>query len=83
MQKKEDFIRRIQLSDTIFVDIGVGDLFIYSEHKDIEHINIKEAEKDYLPSVDANCVEIISFYSKRHFRFHRDGAAYWWSEIQY
>jgi len=74
-------MKKIQLSDTLFVEIDNGDLFIYkyTDH----HFGIKEMRDDIVPSINEFTVEIISFYSRRHFLFKREGPAYWWYEIKF
>lgn len=74
-------MRTIQLGDNLFVDIADGDLFCY--RYDNNHFAIKEVKNDIIPPVDEFCVEILSFYSKRHFTFHRLNGAYWWEETRY
>jgi len=70
----------LQLSDFISVDIGVGDLFIYiTENAYI----VKEVKKDYRPPLNEYTVEILSFYSKKHYAIRRDNGYYWWEEIKY
>jgi len=71
----------LQLSDTLFVDIDYGDIFIYKYGDN--HFSIREYTNEFKPQLDANTIEILSFYSKRHFIFKRDGQWYWWEEIKY
>lgn len=63
----------LQLSNHLFVDINIGDLFIYK--KDNTCI-IKYVRDDYRPPLNEFTIEIISFYSKRHFIFKRDNGYY-------
>ena len=64
----------LQLGDNLFVDLEIGDIFVFKY--DDSHFAIKEVKSDYRPNLDANTVEILSFYSKRHFIFKRDGGYY-------
>lgn len=72
-------MRTIQLSDTLFVDIGDGDVFLYIYSN--SQIDVKVVQDDIIPPINEFTIEIISFYSHRHFLFKRNGAAYWWEEI--
>ena len=63
----------LQLSNHLFVDINIGDLFIY--RKDNTCI-IEYVRDNYKPSLNEFTIEIISFYSKRHFIFKRDNGYY-------
>lgn len=74
-------MKTIQLGDNLFVDIANGDLFFYCYNDN--YFAVKEVENNTIPSIDEYCVEILSFYSKRHFLFHRLNGAYWWEEIRY
>jgi len=74
-------MKTIQLSDYIFTDVADGDLFIYKY--DDHHSAIKEMRNNVVPSIDEFTVEILSFYSKRHFIFKRDNGYYWWEETSY
>ena len=65
----------LQLSDTLFVDLEIGDIFVYNYG--CGHFAIQTVKRDYRPNLDANTVEIISLYSNRHFIFKRDGNYYW------
>lgn len=78
---KPTFVYTLQLSNDIFVDIGVGDLFVY-KFKD-NYCVIEEVTQDFTPCVNEFAVEIISFYSRRHFVFYRKDGAYWWSEVNF
>lgn len=69
----------IQLSDSIFVEVDNGDLFIYQYG--YNRYEIKEMENNEAPPINEFTVEIISFHSRRHFRFKREGMKYWWYEI--
>ena len=71
----------LQLSDSLFVELNVGDIFIY-RYNDYTYA-IKEVEKDFRPPLDEFTVEIYSFSTKRHFRFFRCGGSYWWEEVKY
>lgn len=71
----------IQLSDFLFVEIGNGDLFIYKY--DDGSISIKEVENNIIPPINEYTIEILSFYSERHFIFKRYDKSYWWEEIKY
>ncbi len=64
----------LQLGDNLFVDLEIGDIFVFKY--DDRHFAIKEVKSDYRPNLDENTVEILSFYSKRHFIFKRDGGYY-------
>ena len=64
----------LQLGDNLFVDLEIGDIFVYNDGD--SHFAIKEIKSDYRPNLDANTVEIISFYSKKHFIFKRDNEYY-------
>lgn len=70
----------LQLSDYLFVDIAEGDLFVY-KYED-GYIVVQEV-KDTVPVLNQYTVEILSFYSKRHFILKRDNGYYWWEEIRY
>ena len=70
----------LQLSDSLFVDIAEGDLFVY-RYED-NYVVVQEV-KDTVPALDQYTVEILSFHSKRHFILKRDNGYYWWEEIQY
>lgn len=70
----------LQLSDSLFVDIAEGDLFVYKY--DDSHVAIQEV-KDTVPVLNQYTVEILSLHSKRHFILKRDNGYYWWEEIQY
>lgn len=70
----------LQLSDSLFVDIAEGDLFVY-KYED-NYVVVQEV-KDTVPVLDQHTVEILSFHSKRHFILKRDNGYYWWEEIQY
>jgi len=70
----------LQLSDSLFVDIAEGDLFVY-KYED-NYVVVQEV-KDTVPALDQYTVEILSFHSKRHFILKRDNGYYWWEEIQY
>lgn len=72
---------KLQLGDNLFVDIDNEDLFIYKY--DDNHFAVKTVKDDYHPPVNEYTVEILSFYSKRHFIFKRQNGAYWWEEIKY
>ena len=72
-------MRTIQLSDTLFVDIGDGDVFLYIYNS--SQIDVKVVQDDIIPPINEFTIEIISFYSHRHFLFRRNGAAYWWEEV--
>ena len=74
-------MRTIQLSDTLFVDIADGDVFLYIY--DHTHIAVQTVYNDIIPPINEFTIEIISFYSHRHFLFRRNGAAYWWEEVEY
>ena len=71
----------LQLGDNLFVDIGVGDIFIYKYKENC--FAIKEVKENFKPELNEFTVEILSFYSKRHFIFKRDNGYYWWEEINY
>ena len=70
----------LQLSDSLFVDIAEGDLFVY-KYED-NYVVVQEV-KDTVPVLDQYTVEILSFHSKRHFILKRNNGYYWWEEIQY
>lgn len=74
-------MKTIQLSDTIFVNIADGDLFIY-KYSD-NYFAIKEVINDEVPPINEFTVEILSLYSQRHFRFKREGQWYWWYEVKF
>jgi len=71
----------LQLGDNLFVDIGVGDIFIYKYKEN--YFAIKDVTENYKPELNEFTVEILSFYSKRHFILKRDNGYYWWEEIKY
>lgn len=71
----------LQLGDNLFVDINSGDIFVYRYSHN--HFSIQQATANYHPPVNEYTIEIISFYSERHFIFKRDNGYYWWEEIQY
>ena len=81
MKNWQNIVKTIQLGDNLFVDIANGDLFFYSYND--SYFAVKEVENDIIPPIDEYCVEILSFYSKRHFSFRRLNGAYWWEEIRY
>jgi hypothetical protein len=64
----------LQLGDNLFVDLEIGDIFVFKY--DDSHFAIREVKRDYRPNLDENTVEIISFYSKKHFIFKRDNGYY-------
>ena len=70
----------LQLSDSLFVDIAEGDLFVY-KYED-NYVVVQEV-KDTVPVLDQYTVEILSFHSKRHFILKRDNGYYWWEEVRY
>lgn len=74
-------MRTIQLSDTLFVDISDGDVFIYVYDK--THVNVQIVHNDVVPPINEFTIEILSLYSHRHFLFRRNNGAYWWEEIPY
>ena len=74
-------MKTIQLGDNLFVYIADGDLFFYCYNNN--YFAVKEVKNDTIPPIDEYCVEILSFYSKSHFLFHRLNGAYWWEEIKY
>jgi hypothetical protein len=65
---------KLQLGDNLFVDIDNEDLFIYKY--DDNHFAVKTVKDDYHLPVNEYAVEILSFYSKRHFLFKRQNGAY-------
>ena len=71
----------LQLSDFLFVDIEIGDIFVY--RYDDSHFAIREVKSDYRPELNEYAVEILAIGSKRHFRFRRDNGYYWWEEVKY
>ena len=71
----------LQLGDNLFVDIGVGDIFIYKYKENC--FAIKDVTENYQPELNEFTVEILSFYSRRHFILKRDNGYYWWEEIKY
>ena len=74
-------MRTIQLSNTLFVDVADGDIFIYVYSEN--HLEIREMKNNEVPPINEYTVEILSFYSRRHFRFRREGQWYWWYEIKF
>ena len=70
----------LQLSNHLFVDINVGDLFIYRYDNTYKIVEVKN---DFKPPLNEFTIEILSFYSKRHFIFKRDNGYYWWEEIKF
>ena len=71
----------LQLSDTIFVEMGPGDLYVYDYGNN--NLKIVSVTDYFRPIVNEYTKEIISFTSKRHFRFRRQGPSYWWEEVEY
>lgn len=71
----------LQLSDSLFVELNVGDIFIY-RYNDCTFA-IKEVKEDFRPPLDEFTVEIYSFSTKRHFMFFRHEGSYWWEETKY
>ena len=71
----------LQLSDFLFVELNIGDLFVYNYGNNT--YAIREVEKDFIPPLDEFTVEIYSFSTQRHFRFFRDNGYYWWEETKY
>ncbi len=63
----------LQLSNHLFVDINVGDLFIYRYDNTYKIVEVKN---DFKPPLNEFTIEILSFYSKRHFIFKRDNGYY-------
>lgn len=77
-------MKTIQLSDTLFCDVADGDLFVYIYPEESRtNIALRCVENDVVPPIDEFTVEILSFYSRRHFLFTRDGPAYWWYETKF
>lgn len=74
-------MKTIQLSDSLYVDLDNGDIFIYKYSNN--RFSIKEVTNNIVPPIDQYTVEILSFYSKRHFRLRRDGEWYWWEEVKF
>ena len=72
---------QLQLGDNLFVTIGVGDIFIYRYSHN--HSAIEYVKADYRPPLNEYTVEILSFYSKKHFILIRQNNYYWWQEIRY
>ena len=64
----------LQLGDNLFVDIEVGDIFIYKYKENC--FAIKYVTENYKPELNEFTIEILSFYSKRHFIFKRDNGYY-------
>ena len=71
----------LQLSDFLFVELNVGDLFVYNYGNNT--FAIREVKQDFRPPLDEFTVEIYSFSTQRHFRFFRDNGCYWWEEAKY
>ena len=63
----------LQLSNHLFVDINIGDLFIYRYGNTYKVVEVKN---DFKPPLNEFTIEILSFYSKRHFIFKRDNGYY-------
>jgi len=74
-------MQTIQLSDSIFVEVADGDLFMYKY--DYNHSAIIQMSNNKVPPIDEYTTEILSFHSKRHFLFKRNGKSYWWEEVKF
>ena len=64
----------LQLGDNLFVELDVGDLFIYRYSS--THSGIIGVSKTVHPPLNEYCVEIMSFHSRRHFLLRRDNGYY-------
>ena len=63
----------LQLSNFIFVDIHIGDLFIYYYNNTYVFTYVSE---NFKPPINEHTIEIIAYHSKRHFVFKRDNEYY-------
>lgn len=63
----------LKLSDSLFADIEVGDIFVYRYSEN--SYGIQEAEENYQPPLNEFTVEIRCFKSRRHFIFKRKNGA--------
>jgi hypothetical protein len=69
----------LQLGSSWWVEINVGDVFVYKysdNHVEIKQVRDKLDMNEYL-------VEILCLTARKHYILKRDNGYFWWEEINF